>query len=271
MPILKRSAAPISDAAWKAIDEEAARTLKAHLSARRFVDVSGPKGADVASVNLGRLDLPGKQDAGGVRYGIRQSLPLIETRASFELDIWELDNVDRGSEDPDLDPLVEACCKAAAFEDRAIYDGFEGGCIEGLAKSSPHGKIDLGSDGSDHVDAVAKAVMTLLDAGIDGPFALVVGSETYRHLVAGGGNYPPLRRLKTIVEGPIVHSRALDGALVVSMRGGDLELVLGEDFAVGYESHDARKVRLFVGESFTFRALDPAAVVVLGAKPKRKG
>jgi uncharacterized linocin/CFP29 family protein len=266
MAILKRDVAPITDAAWAVIDEEARRSLRADLSARRFVDVTGPKGAEYAGVNMGRIQLPKKNEVEGVRFGIRQVQPLIETRVPFELNIWELDNVERGAEDPDLDALTEACRKAACFEDRAIYEGFEDGCIHGLADSSPHDKFELDGGGSEHADAVAAAVMTMLDAGVDGPFGLVLGSQAYRKMITGGGEYPPLRRLRSIIEGPIIHSRVLTGGLVVSMRGGDLELVLGEDFAVGYETHDAQKVRLFVTESFTFRVLDPAAVVALPAK-----
>jgi uncharacterized linocin/CFP29 family protein len=270
MAILKRDVAPITNAAWAAIDEEAARSLRADLSARRFVDVVGPKGPEYAGLNIGRVEIPKKEEVDGVRYGVRQVQPLIETRVPFELNIWELDNVERGAEDPDLDPLTEACRRAACFEDKAIYEGFDEGCIAGLAGASPHDKFELDGGGSEHADAVAAAVMAMLDAGVDGPFGLVLGSEAYRKMVTGGGEYPPLRRLRSIVEGPIIHSRVLTGGLVVSMRGGDLQLVLGEDFAIGYETHDAKTVRLFVTESFTFRILDPAAVVALPAKSKKK-
>lgn len=266
MPILKRDVAPITDGAWSVIDEEAKRTLRAHLSARRFVDVVGPHGPEYAGLNIGRVQLPDDHEFEGVRFGIRQVQPLIEMRVPFELNVWELDNVERGAEDPDLDPLADACRRAACFEDRAVYEGFDSGCINGLMKLSPHDKIPLGGGGTDHAEAVAAAVMTMLDAGVDGPFGLVLGSQAYREMVAGGGSYPPLRRLKSVLEGPIIHSRTLEGGLVVSMRGGDMELILGEDFAVGYETHDAQKVRLFVTESFTFRVLDPAAFVVLPAQ-----
>ena len=44
MDNLHRELAPISDAAWSQIEEEATRTLKRHLAGRRVVDVSGPGG-----------------------------------------------------------------------------------------------------------------------------------------------------------------------------------------------------------------------------------
>ncbi|HUA78343.1 MAG TPA: family 1 encapsulin nanocompartment shell protein, partial [Acetobacteraceae bacterium] len=52
---LHRELAPISDAAWAQIEEEASRTLKRHLAARRVVDVLGPKGGDFSAVGTGHL------------------------------------------------------------------------------------------------------------------------------------------------------------------------------------------------------------------------
>ena len=46
-----------------------------------------------------------------------------------------------------------------------------------------------------------------------------------------------------------------------SQRGGDLEIILGQDMAVGYESHTSDKVKLYYTESFTSRILEPAAVI----------
>ena len=52
---LHRELAPISDAAWAQIEEEASRTLKRHLAARRVVDVLGPKGLEFSAVGTGHL------------------------------------------------------------------------------------------------------------------------------------------------------------------------------------------------------------------------
>jgi len=48
---------------------------------------------------------------------------------------------------------------------------------------------------------------------------------------------------------------------MLSQRGGDLEIILGQDMAVGYESHTSDKVKLYYTESFTSRILEPAAVI----------
>jgi len=48
---------------------------------------------------------------------------------------------------------------------------------------------------------------------------------------------------------------------MLSQRGGDLEIILGQDMAVGYDSHTSDKVKLYYTESFTFRILEPAEVI----------
>jgi len=56
---------------------------------------------------------------------------------------------------------------------------------------------------------------------------------------------------------------SVDGAVVVSQRGGDFLLEVGEDLSIGYDSHDAEAVRLYLVESLTFRVLTPEAAVPL--------
>ena len=50
----------------------------------------------------------------------------------------------------------------------------------------------------------------------------------------------------------MVWAPGLDGSLVLSMRGDDFQLTVGEDFSIGYLGHDHDKVRLYIEEPFTF-------------------
>ena len=56
---------------------------------------------------------------------------------------------------------------------------------------------------------------------------------------------------------------AVSGAVVISQRGDDHELTVGQDFSIGYLDHTATAVRLYLQESFTFRVLSPEAAVPL--------
>jgi uncharacterized linocin/CFP29 family protein len=269
MDILRRSLAPITDAAWAEINDNAQEVLKANLSARKIVDVSGPHGLDHAAVNLGRLDVPTKGGKGPVRYGIHKVLPLVEARAAFEVGVWELDNAARGARDIELDDLRRAARDLAKFEEEAIYQGFRDGGIVGLLKASEHEPVSIPASPDALPEGVGTALLKLRYAGVEGPYALAVGAALYRLLEAGcEGGYPISRRVEEQVGGPVILAPYLEGGVLASTRGGDFELTVGQDVAIGYESHDSKKARLYLTESFTFRVLAPEAVVPLTAEPR---
>src|SRR5208282_5524111 len=101
---------------------------------------------------------------------------------------------------------------------------------------------------------VATAVSVLQAAGIAGPYAIALGSRCYTGVVetTEHGGYPVFEHLRQILGGPVVWAPAVDGAVVVSQRGGDFEISVGEDFSIGYLSHDTTTVQLYIEESLTF-------------------
>jgi uncharacterized linocin/CFP29 family protein len=266
MDMLKRALAPITDAAWEEIENVARDMLPTLLSARRVVDVEGPKGWDYAALPLGRLSIPKTQSKDGTKYGVHTVQPLVEVRVPFELDVWELDNIERGAKDIDLDPLKEAVTKIARFEESAIYEGFGPGHITGLRDSSEYKKRTLGKQPQAILEGVSAGVSEYVAASVKGPYALVVGSKLWRFISSRHDGYPLTRQLERLIEGSIVLNPFGDDTFLVSLRGGDLRLVLGHDLAIGYNRHDQKKVELFLTESFTFQVIDGSAVMVLDWK-----
>ena len=57
----------------------------------------------------------------------------------------------------------------------------------------------------------------------------------------------------------------LGGAVVLTLRGGDFVFDSGQDLAIGYDSHDAENVHLYLQESFSFHVATPEAAVPLKA------
>ena len=57
----------------------------------------------------------------------------------------------------------------------------------------------------------------------------------------------------------------------MSLRGGDFELVSGQDVSIGYSGATADSVSLFLQESFTFRAHGPEAAIALTYDRPAKG
>jgi uncharacterized linocin/CFP29 family protein len=261
---LLRSLAPISDAGWRMLDEEARERLSAALGARKLIDFSGPHGWEYSATNLGRtrgLDSPPGEGVSGRR---RVVLPLVELRADFELSREELRDADRGAEDADLEPLDAAAHEIARAENVAVFHGW-GEAVSGIASLSPHDHVGLGESAETYPRSVAGAVEKLLCSGVTGPYGLALGREQYRRVVetAEHGGYPLLDHLHKILEGPIVWTPGVQGAVVLSLRGGDFLFESGQDLSLGYESHDAEVVRLYLQESFSFRVATPEAAVAL--------
>lgn len=262
--ILRREMAPIADAAWKEIELQSSRILKGNLSGRKLVDFCGPFGWPFAAVNLGKLRVDPGQEADGISWGLHQVLPLIEVRVPFSLDIWGLDDVERGARNPQLDALTAAARKAAIFEETAIYHGFAPGGIQGLLGAATLAPVPLTRDRSQFTESVELALLAIQEAEIGGPYALVLGTEPYKWLMAGEPSAYPLRkRVQALATGGIHWSPALRGGAVLSRRGGDFEMTVGQDLAIGYKQHSAQEVELYYTESFTFRVLEPAAAVEL--------
>lgn len=262
---LHRELAPISDAAWAQIEEEASRTLKRHLAARRVVDVVGPKGVDFSAVGTGHL-VPVAAPGEGIQAVQREVKALVELRVPFELSRQAIDDVERGAPDSDWDPLKAAARLLAFAEDRAVFDGYAAVGIGGIRPGSSNPALTLPTNVAGYSGAVAHAVSQLRLAGVNGPYALVLGAEAYA--AASGGSdegYPEIHHLERIVDGGIIWAPAIEGGLVLTTRGGDFELDLGQDISIGYSSHSASTVELYFQETFTFRLLTTEAAVTLAA------
>jgi uncharacterized linocin/CFP29 family protein len=268
---LFRNRAPITDGAWGEIDKEAARTLKTMLAARKLVDFFGPKGWRKSAVSLGRVKPLQPALEQGVESGARQVLPMVELRIPFELSREELDAVERGAQDPDLDPVIDAAKKIARAEDNAVFNGYAAAGIRGIMAEAPGDPVPLSNNYVDYPVAVATAITRLRSAGVDGPYAIALGQQCYTGLTeTTHGGYPVIQHVRRLLDGPIIWAPAVDGAIVLSMRGGDFELTVGQDFSIGYLDHTATTVKLYIEESFTFQLLSPQAAVAMSyAKVKK--
>jgi uncharacterized linocin/CFP29 family protein len=269
MDILKRELAPIPAEAWIEIDQQATRTLKAMLSARQVVDLSGPMGTDFAGVPEGRLDYIEKRANDVLTIGIHKVHHLVETRVPFQLDIAEMDNVVRGAKDVDLANLEDAARKIALFEEQVIYHGLPEANIQGMKQCTGGECLTIGTSPEALLEAVAEGITTFAGRSIEGPYAFVVGPKLWSKMSAHLQGYPVKMQAENILGGPVVLSPYLSGAFdgeafMVSTRGGDLEIILGQDLAVGYETHTPTSVKLYYTESFTFRILEPAAIIAYG-------
>jgi uncharacterized linocin/CFP29 family protein len=148
----------------------------------------------------------------------------------------------------------------------AVFHGFAEAGIAGITAASTHDSITLGDDYDAYPSRVARAVELLLRAGIEGPYGLAIAPDGYTGVIEStehGGVLVLDHLRKVLGGGPIVWAPGVKCAVVLSMRGGDFLFESGQDLSLGYESHDADAVHLYLEESFSFRVATAEAAVTL--------
>lgn len=263
MNILKKSLAPLTDKAWEEVSEQADRITKEYLTGRQIADIDGPNGLEYGAISTGRLTIPPKQPINGVNYGIREVIPLLEIRKPFTLDLWELDNASRNAADLDLENLEQAAKEIAAFEDRVFYYGFKAVNAPGLINAQEGTSEDADLDAEKFTRKVADQVVKLRQRAVEGPYTLVLPASAWSKLTSQSANYPVIQQLKDIIGGNVIIHHENKDIFLVSERGGDFELSIGQDISIGYDGHDNDKVKLYFTESFMYRIIGPEAFTVM--------
>jgi uncharacterized linocin/CFP29 family protein len=263
---LYRELAPLSDAAWTDLETEARRTFTRHVAGRRVVDLIGPAGPELSAVGTGHLaELA--PPAEGVLARARVVQPLVEFRVPFVIDRQSVDDVERGAKDADWQPVKDAAKQLAFLEDRAIIDGYAAAGISGIRAESTNPAIALPADARQYPDAIAQALTALRLAGVDGPYSLLLSAQAYTAVAETSDHGYPIHEhlARVLKDGEIIWAPAIDGAVLLTTRGGDYELYLGQDVSIGYLSHTATSVELYFQESLTFLAQTGEAAVNLTA------
>ncbi|WP_423447320.1 family 1 encapsulin nanocompartment shell protein [Kocuria sp. KSNUG] len=263
---LYRDLAPISSAAWSDMEDEARRTFRARVAARRVVDMPEPAGAEFSALGTGHVSRV-EADTTGVEALQRHVVRVVELRAPFTVKRSDVDSVERGATDPDWQPVKDAAVALASAEDRTVFYGSDAAGIQGIAPASDNGRVAMPQDVREFPNAVAKAKTELRLAGVAGPYNLLLPAELYTEVTETTDHgYPIHEHISRILgDGSIIWAPALDDALLLSARGGDYELHLGLDTAIGYTSHTADTVDLYLRETLTFRVNTSEASVVISA------
>ena len=262
---LHRELAPISAAAWADIEEEASRTFERHVAGRRVVDLQGPGGPELAAAGTGHLTTIAPP-ADGVIARARQSQPIIELRVPFAVDRQGVDDVERGAKDPDWQPVKDAAKKIAFAEDRAVFEGYAAAGIAGIRASSANPVLALPADALGYPNMISQAVSALRLSGVNGPYSVLLSADAYTIVTETSDHgYPIHEHLARVVDGEIIWAPAIDGAFVLTTRGGDFDLQLGTDVSIGYLSHDSESVQLYLQETLTFLSYTAEASVALTA------
>lgn len=263
MDILKRNRAPFDPAIWQVLESEAMAVFARHLTSRKVADYVGGNGLEFASVNTGKVNAS-KEKLAGVSVGVRESLPVLELKVPFVIKESEIELISRGASAFDNATIVKAAKDLCDAENALVFDGYKKEGIDGIVGALEN---SIKMKGDDILPGVAEAVKTLKNNQVDGAYALLIQPQYYAKLfsLAGNNGYPVTKKLNEILGGgAVLPTPAIkNGALVVSLRGGDFEILGGVDISLGYNKEVDGGYELFLFETLTFRVNTPEAVVAL--------
>ncbi|MDR1912360.1 MAG: bacteriocin family protein [Helicobacteraceae bacterium] len=262
MSILKRNLAPFGGEVWEAIEEEAKKVFERRLTSRKVADYVGAKGLEFAAIGTGKTTAL-KETLGDVAIYAREVLKVLELKTSFVLKREEINLIERGAKAFDNSVIVEAAKALSDAENSIVFNGFKKEGIAGILPAMTQKAVK--AQGDDILPAISEAIIALKDEGVKGPYILAVQPQYYGKLFSVGEGYPLAKRLNELLDGgrAISSSAIKNGAIVISIRGGDYEILGGADISLGFEKETAQGVELFFFETLTFRVNTPEAAVLL--------
>ena len=275
MSLLKRHLAPFGSEVWAALEAEAAAVFKRSLTGRKIAEYEN-KGAKFAGANTGRVTAL-KERLGEAAVGVREVLRVVELKVPFVFKNADAELIERGAKTFDNGAIVGAARTLSDAENALVFDGFafggvktgdggKNGAISGIIPSAHAAHKPVLVKGDEILPAIAEGIGALKNAQIGGAYALIIQPHYYGKLFSAAGNgYPLTKKLTELLGGgAILASHALkSGALIVSLRGGDYEILGGEDISLGYEKAAADGSELYFYESLTFRVNTPEAAIAL--------
>ena len=133
----------------------------------------------------------------GILARQREVKPLVELRVPFELDRQMIDDVERGANNSDWQPVKDAAKKIAFAEDGAIFEGYAAGGIQGIRQGTSNPIEPLPADVRNYPDAIAHSLSVLRLMGVNGPYSVLLGADEYTAVAeARDYGYPVLEHLR---------------------------------------------------------------------------
>lgn len=264
MEYLHRHTAPFSDDVWQRIDDAAVRAARDLLTGRRFLDVDGPYGVGLTSVEVGNDDYcrqPSPGEAGAV-MGRAISVPML--RKDFRLSIRRVAAFRDMGQPLNVMPVEDAAEAVAMREEEFVYYGQKDFGLPGLLTVEGRQHHD-GGDWADldrALNDVLAAVNALDAQGFRGPYALALAHSLYNGLFRryAGTDMLQLEHLRRLCQHG-VYKAPIEGGVLVDPRAG--RLVIGQDLMAGYASQDGVHYHLYVSESMVLMLEEPRAVCTI--------
>lgn len=264
MSYLNRDAAGFPSELWERIDAAAMGAARDRLTARRFLDLEGPFGVGMTSVEIGTEALVNEPDGDLAGTVGSRSIPVPMLQQPFALSIRRVEGHLRLGLPLDLRPVEDAAEALARREEQVVYHGIPKLGLEGLMTANGRASVSC-SDWTQVEQAISDvlAAVNRLDSnGYMGPYSLALSPTRYNALFRRyeGSDMLQVDHLHRLCEGGLFKA-PIEGAVLVDASVGEMKV--GQDLQVGYSSNDGAHFRLFVSESLVFLLDKPEAICTL--------
>ncbi|RYF09232.1 MAG: bacteriocin [Deltaproteobacteria bacterium] len=261
MNYLNRTPAPFDSAIWARIDSEAVRRASDLLTGRRFLEVEGPYGPGLTSLEVGCdafCRTPEEHEAAAI--GSRAiGVPML--RKSFQLSIRRLAAQADMQQPLPLGVVAAAAEAVARREEEMVYHGQKSFGLHGLVNAPGSHLIESKSfaDMEVALQTVLQAVTTLDRHNFPGPYALALAPELYNGMYRrySGSDMLQVEHLSRLCEKG-VYKAPIDGAVLLDTRAA--RLIVGQDLMAGYIGQDGVHCELFLSESMAVVIDDAQAI-----------
>jgi uncharacterized linocin/CFP29 family protein len=140
-----------------------------------------------------------------VRARLRTAQRIVDLRVPFTVSCDAVDSVEWGAKDADWQPVKDAAQTIAYAEDRVVFGGFAEAGIDGIRPASSLSPPALPAEASAYPRAIGDALGKLREAGVVGPYAVLLSKAAYAAAIeAASHGYPVIDHLKQIVDGDII-------------------------------------------------------------------
>jgi uncharacterized linocin/CFP29 family protein len=254
----------LSPAFYEKIEEAAVSAARDILTGRRILDVDGPYGLGLTTVEVGNDDLcrqPGADEASAV-VSKALSIPMIYRR--FSLSKRRIAAFQDFAQPISFKVVEDAAQAVAAREEEFVYYGQPDFHLQGLLTAEGRSNVKAGnwSNLDEVIDNVIAAVTALDSKGYRGPYALALAPVLYNNLFRryAGSDLLQIEHLKRLCTRGIVKAPIEHGVLVARDAA---TIILGQDLHVCHLGPDAAHENFAVSESAVLKIDAPDAICTI--------
>jgi uncharacterized linocin/CFP29 family protein len=252
------------------IEEAAVAAAREILSGRRIVDVDGPYGTGVTTIEVGNDDRSREPDSDEASAVVSHALSVPMIYRRFAISKRRIAAFQDLGLPLNLKAAEDAAQAVARREEEFIYRGQSNFHLSGLLTANGRQTVKPGNwENIDEVlDDVIAAVNLLDDKGHHGPYGLALAPQLYNNLFRRypGSDLLQIEHLKRLCTRGIVKA-AIDGCVLLARDVGSI--VLGQDLHVAYLSSDAAHEHFAVSESLVLKIEEPEAICTIASEAKR--